>query len=473
MAKKRFRRLTALVVLGSVAVLTGCKDDAGKKPAGGSAAAEGGSSGGGGGRTRSRNFPVMTAPVESRLVTYEIEAVGDLVEENRFEIPSKAAGVAELVNFTEGDEVTTGQELLRVDYERYALQLEQARSVVAERTAAVARAEAQLADAQRETSTALQTAQLNLELAQSEFQRRAASGSSAFTSPEERAQFENKFRQAENAYRDSALAARTQTALAQAEVNAQKSALATEQAKLAVAQDDLARSIIRAPIAGTIQRRSVVEGQYLDPGDTVALMVQSNPLRLRFEIPESRAARLQTDMRVKFEVPAYRTRQFEANLYDIGVFADPQTREVTCWARVENTANELKPGYFAHVSIVTESREAAVVVPLTSVYPTERGNVVYVVQDGVAERRPVVTGLNVTGDAVEIVSGLRHGEQLVVEGGASLQHGVPVTVVPGTMQGGAGTVETSRPAQKVAEGSDRPGASARTTTSQQQVSVGG
>lgn len=402
-------------------MLSGCGDKKDAPAAGGKASA--------GKSERRKAFDVRVQPVETRRVTYEIQAVGTLMEENRYQIPARLAGVADNVSFAEGDAVTTGQELCRVDYSRNELEVKQARSAVAEREAALQRAMASVTNVERETSTALTTARLNLELAQSEFKRRADRGANAFTSPEEREQFEAKYRQAQTTYRDAANAATTQVDLAVAQAREAQAALETARAQLALVQDNLERSVVKAPMAGVIQQRSVVEGQFVKQGDPVALMVQSDPLRLKFTVPESRASRLQKDMKLSFSVPAYSNRDFLGDVYDIGAFADQETREVICWARVDNRDGLLKPGFFAHVELQVESRDQAMVVPLAAVLPTEAGMTAYVIEDGVAQRRAVKTGLQVTGDAIEVLDGLAPGEQLVVEGMSALQDGVPVNVL--------------------------------------------
>jgi len=419
------RRIFLLVC--AAALLAGCgKDDSKPGAVSGPAA-----SGSGGGSAAKKAFDVVTSSVETRRVTYEIEALGNLIEENRFEIPARVAGVADQVKFAEGQAVTTGQQLCRIDYERYALQVAQAESELEEKQAAMQRAVAAVADVERSTSAALETARVNLELAQVEFKRRADRGANAFTSPEERDQFEAKFRQAQNAYRDAVGAASTQVALALAQSREAQAAADTARAMLALAKDNLERSIVKAPIAGVVQQRSIVEGQFVDQGDMVALMVQSDPLRLRFTVPESRASRLSRNMDITFTVPAYPESTFSGSVYDVGAFVDPQTLEVICWAHVGNPDEKLKPGFFAHVDLQVESRSEAVVVPLGAVLPTEHGMTAYVIEDGIAVRRAVETGLHVTGDAVEVLSGLNPGEQLVVEGMNALQDGVPVRVIPG------------------------------------------
>jgi len=429
----RTRELKASVFLLTAALaIVLCLGGCGRRDAAsGSAAAPGGKAAAGkSGKSDRRAFDVRTSAVQTRRVTYQVQAVGSLIEENRFEIPARVAGVADHVQFAEGDYVTTGQELCRIDYDRNAMQVKQAESNVAEKNAAYQRALASVADVERETSTALTTARVNVELAQSEYKRRIDRGANAFTSPEERDQFEAKFRQAQTAYRDAVNGASTQVQLALAQSREAQAALETARAELALVKDTFERCIVKAPIAGVVQQRSVVEGQYMKQGDAVALMVQSDPLRLRFTVPESRASRLSKDMKVSFKVPAFPNRSFSGNVYDIGAFADNVTREVICWAHVGNTEAQLKPGYFAHVEIRVDSRDEAMVVPLAAILPTELGMTAYVIEDGIAVRRAVKTGLQVTGDAIEILSGLKPGEQLVVEGMNALQNGVPVKVLP-------------------------------------------
>lgn len=381
-----------------------------------------------GGRPPSKKFPVRTVTVATQPVTYEVPAVGQLVEENMFKIPARVTGPAEKVSFNEGDIVTTGQELCRIDYTRYSLMAEKAKNEVTQQQAAVTKAEANLADTISQTSGLLNTARLDVEQAESEYRRRAALSSSQI-SAEDRITYELKFKRAQSVYDMAATAVRTKVSLDEAALNEQRTMLAVAQASAALAEQDLKNATIRAPIAGVIQERQVTEGQYLTAGSTAAVMAQTNPLRLRFTVPESKSSNLTKDMKVRFAVPAYPGREFEASIYDIGSMADPESHEVQCWGRVANSSGELRPGYFAKAHITIESKDASVVVPLGSVLPTEIGMVCYVVKDGVAVRKKVETGLQVTGDAIEILHGLDPGEELVVEGADSLQENVPVVSV--------------------------------------------
>jgi multidrug efflux system membrane fusion protein len=423
-----FRFILLAGVCVACAALSGCDRNSSAKQGGtGAAKAAAGPS---------REFSVRISPVSTQDVTYRIETVGELVEENRFVLPARVAGSAEAVVFTDGDRVTTGQVLTRIDTSRYQLLVDKADAVVREQEAAVRRAEADLADTERRTSSTVATTTIDLQLAEQEYQRRQRFAQGEVISIEDRTTFEAKFRKARTLLNDAVGAAQTQVELARAAMTGQRTALETARLALSIARDDLEKSIVRAPIAGVIQERKITTGQYLKAGDEVAIMVQMNPIRLRFKVPESKSAVLAERMAVQFEVPALPQRTFRAHVYDVGTVADTESREVTCWARLDNTDMALRPGNFASVSIAVKSNNRAVVVPLGAVQPTEVGTVVYVVQDKRAIRRKVSTGIQVTGDAIEILSGLEPGEKLVVEGMDSLQPGVPVKVLPPAPAGG-------------------------------------
>lgn len=414
---------------GRLAKLTLMMAALGVLPACGGQKGDGSGPGGGGGPGGGvRKFDVRVTKAEPRLLTYDVSAVGELVEEFQFRIAARVEGAADEIAFSEGDYVTTGQVLLTIDQTRYDLIVDQQAREVDERNAAVARAEAELGDATRQTSAALTTARLELELAESEFRRRQGLQDQVI-SAEDRKQFLIRYSQAEAAYESALLGVESVLRLARARVEEARAAAQTAEVELKLRQDDQRNATVRAPVAGTIQSRIVNPGQYVQRGSELALMVQTDPIRLRFSVPESRAAVLRKDMRAEFAVLAHPNRMFEAAIYEVGALSDPLSRQVTCWARLDNPDGLLRPGYFARVRLSIDSNNEALVLPLASVLPTEHGTVCYVVQDGIAVRRRVTTGVQVTGDAIEILSGIEPGELVVTEGAMSLQENVQVNVL--------------------------------------------
>jgi multidrug efflux system membrane fusion protein len=131
---------------------------------------------------------------------------------------------------------------------------------------------------------------------------------------------------------------------------------------------------------------------------------------------------------VGFRVTGLGSKTFPAQIYHVGEVADPATRQVEVLGWVKNTG-ELKPGFFAEVTLAAESRRNALVVPESAVLASEKGFVSYTVLGDVAHQRQVDIGLRTGDGTVEITAGLKAGEVVVVEGSDRLTDGMPVRSV--------------------------------------------
>ena len=112
------------------------------------------------------------------------------------------------------------------------------------------------------------------------------------------------------------------------------------------------------------------------------------------------------------------------------VSEDPTTRQVEVLAWVD-PAPELKPGFFAEVTLEGERKENALVVPESAIQASERGFVTYIVKEKTAHVRPVGLGLRTGTGVVEILSGVEKGDVVVSEGSDRLADGMAVEPVEG------------------------------------------
>jgi RND family efflux transporter MFP subunit len=115
--------------------------------------------------------------------------------------------------------------------------------------------------------------------------------------------------------------------------------------------------------------------------------------------------------------------------------ADMQTRLVPVTAQIEETDHQywLRPGAFCEVSVPIGDARDAIVVPTMSVQPTEKGNVVYVVDEkNIAHAKVVELGMHTPDGNVEVTRGVNEGEQVVVRGIEPLTDGAPVKVTDHT-----------------------------------------
>lgn len=327
-----------------------------------------------------RKIPVTVQEVAPRALIYSIDAVGQLAARELVRIPARVSGIIEGVSFEPGSVVKRGTLLARIDAERYRLAAAREEARVAESRAALVLAEAQL-----------------------DRRRALAAKNAEWVSADEMAGFSARVDQA-------------------------RASLAAAEAAHDLARKDLRDSDVRAEGPGVIEERLVGTGEHVEAGRALATIVDVSRLRLTFGISESEAARLGDAPRITFRVKSMADRDYTATLAHVGGAADPATRKVECLAWVDTTGPELKPGYFCEVRLEFGGNASALVVPPTSVLPTERGLVAFVVEDGVARERFVSIGLQSADGHVEILDGLRSGEIVVVRGAAALRDGALVQI---------------------------------------------
>ncbi len=318
---------------------------------------------------------VRVAQVKVEYVVYKVQALGSLEADEMVRVTAQVEGAVSEVLFQAGDRVSPETILLRIDPQRYGL--EAARTEANYRTA--------LAEAQR---------------AQSDLARREALAQEQLVAAEEL----NRSRQDAERLAAGATAAK---------------------ATRDWAAENLRRTDVRAARAGVVNTRTVETGQFVKEGDVLATIADVSRLRLRFKVSDAESLRAKEGDTVNFRVAALGSQDFPARLYHVSDVADPATRQVEVLAWVRNPG-VLKPGFFAEVTLATDSKKGALVVPEGAIQASERGFITYAVEDGKARVKPIQIGLRTGTGIVEILSGLAAGQTVVIEGSDRLSDGLPV-----------------------------------------------
>jgi membrane fusion protein, multidrug efflux system len=357
------------------------------------------------GKRQKLEYPVDVAPLEQRSMTFSVEAPGS-VDAYPVQITARVAGPVDDVKFMEGDDVNKDQPLVTINRARYAIALEQAKAAYGKAVSTEKSAEAALArrvEAQKESPGVIAGEEIE----------------------------------------------QKQTAVdtAKADVEAAKQAQA-------VAELDLKESVVLATTKGTVQTRTVQQGQYLTPGNVLATIIQREPMLLRFNVADTDAPRLRRAMErgpliASFTMPRDTPFKFSAKLTFLGEAADPATRLFAATAEIvppsklttitpTTTADDkaafvagkrLRPGAFAQVSIPVGAARPGMVVPQIAVTPTEKGKVVYIIdKDNIAHQKVVETGMHTSEGGIEITRGVNAGDLLVVAGADPLTEGASVTI---------------------------------------------
>jgi RND family efflux transporter MFP subunit len=181
---------------------------------------------------------------------------------------------------------------------------------------------------------------------------------------------------------------------------------------------------ITAPFAGRVLRRDAEPGDLARVGTPLFVVADTTSLRITADIDERDAGRMQPGLEALVRSDAFPGRQFPARVTEVTPQGDATARVFRARLSLD-PASPLRPGMTVEINIVLNRRENAVLAPANSV----RDGALWVVADGRAHRRQVQTGVQ-DAERVEIMSGLRASEQVIIDPPAHLRDGARVSVRP-------------------------------------------
>jgi RND family efflux transporter MFP subunit len=236
---------------------------------------------------------------------------------------------------------------------------------------------------------------------------------------------------------------------ARADVESLRARIAVAQQQVRVAETlvaqrrtDLADMTVRAPFDGVAISKDAQPGEMISPvsaggGFTrsgIATIVDMASLEIEVDVSESYINRVHPGQPVEAVLDAYPDWRVPGHVITTVPSADRQKATVRVRIAFEQLDPRILPDMGVKVSFLAErapadnsAPRARLLVPKTAVRSSEGRDVVFVVHDGKVERRAVKAGV-ADGDQVEIVSGLTAGDQVVVEGPATMKDGDRVAV---------------------------------------------
>jgi RND family efflux transporter MFP subunit len=216
----------------------------------------------------------------------------------------------------------------------------------------------------------------------------------------------------------------TRLSLAEAEIDRVKAALS-------IAKQKLAKTRIYSPLACVVKEVKVSMGDFVKNGTQLFVIIQSNPLKLHFAVPEKDVGKLKAGQDVILKVDAFPDKEFKGKASIIYPSLDDKTRTLMVEALVPNPNEILKPGFFAKVILYTGEARNTIVVPVTSILYEAEAMRVFVVEGDRSKERKVKLG-NKYGEFMEVVEGLKEGEKVVVAGQQTLSENAKVSVKTST-----------------------------------------
>ena len=214
-----------------------------------------------------------------------------------------------------------------------------------------------------------------------------------------------------------------------------------DEAQVQAAKARLDNTVIRAPFSGRVGLRRVSPGSFVNTSTVITTLDDVSQIKLDFSVPATFLTVLSEGMDISAESLVYPDQVFAGTVASIDTRLDPVTRAVLVRAIIPNEDGLLKPGMFMSVDLKRDRGEL-VVAPEQAIVPEGGSQYVFVVADGVAEKRIVQLGRRIPG-FVAIASGLEAGESVITEGTHKVRDGSAVEV-PGqaAVQGQSGPDRT-------------------------------
>ena len=223
------------------------------------------------------------------------------------------------------------------------------------------------------------------------------------------------------------------------QLESQRAVVQASSAAVQSSQITTSYNLIRAPSSGRLGAITVFAGSLVQPTTPLVTITQLNPIGVSFTLPERYLqsvlkAKKGGDVAVSLLVPELNS-PLEGALSFIDNAIDPQAGTIQFKANFDNATASLWPGQYVNVRIVVDTLNGALVLPQAAIITNTLGKQVYVV-DAEQKVKPVTVTVLATFAEQAVVSGLKGGERVVVEGkqnlrpGSSVREAIPVNTKP-------------------------------------------
>ena len=185
-------------------------------------------------------------------------------------------------------------------------------------------------------------------------------------------------------------------------------------ADIGILQTSIAKTVVRAPFSGKIGLNAISPGAYVTPATVIAVINQTDQLKLDFTVPEKYTGQIKIGQLVSFTFEGS-SKQLGAKVIATEANVMENTRSLTVRAAVVGSDNGLLPGAFAKVKLSFDPDPNAILIPTQAVLPQARGKKVILYKGGTAVFAEVTTGIRDSA-RVQVLDGLQPGDTVVVTG---------------------------------------------------------
>ena len=204
---------------------------------------------------------------------------------------------------------------------------------------------------------------------------------------------------------------------------------------IAQLEQQVAKTVVRAPFSGTIDDVLTEQGSVVMPGQTELLrIINLDNMYIVTDVPEKYIANITRNKKVEVEFPVL-GKKIDSKVRQVGNFINPANRTFKVEVSVPNKDKSIKPNLTAKLRINDYSNKNALLIPQGIISENANGEqYIYIVSDktgndeAVAEKKIITTGLT-QGDYIEVINGLEVGNEIIQEGARSVNDGQKVKII--------------------------------------------
>lgn len=342
--------------------------------------------------------PVEVSAPSRMTITRTVEVFGSFAPKNASDVKSEIPGQIRALRVKEWESVKAGDVLLEIDPVDLKLKAESYEAGLKMSRAQLLQAKVDMSRARREWDRAVKLKEGGLVTGQELDDRKSA------------------------------------MELAEAKVALAAAAVAQSESEAAEARHNLEKTVIRAPIDGTISQRKVDNGDWVDKGSLLFSVVDNRILDFTASVPAMDLPLVAEGQALLFTVDGLPGRTFEGRVKRLNPLVNTADRTGRIMAEVENRDGILKGGSFGRGQILVEERPDTLTVPKDALIgwnlEKRTARVFLMDESGTAHLREVQTGLSSEG-RVEILSGLGESDSVITRGGFNLRDGDKVRLTSG------------------------------------------
>ncbi len=216
----------------------------------------------------------------------------------------------------------------------------------------------------------------------------------------------------------------TQTDLKNAEIQHVNAKYAYENAEI-----QMAKMAVRAPFDGVIvELPYYTDGVKIEQGKELFKVMEYDRLLMDVKLPEKHLPEVTLDQQVQITNYNVARDTIYGRISQISPVIDADSRTFKSVLQINNEKRLLRPGMFIKAAILSEKHDSTIVIPKETIISRQDGKVVFTVENGIATEKKITTGLE-NMDVIEVLSGLKVNDRLVISGFETLRNKSKVSII--------------------------------------------